>query len=132
MTNIEQKSENIDGSCLKNINRNDLHRFGINLYKDNTEIFQAIQTLVNITCKAKQDNTKSKKKGRKNFKNKGKDKDKISGSGPNECIICMDNSPNYACIPCGHKCLCKDCKDNVIDNCPVCRNPYDSVIKIFT
>ena len=50
----------------------------------------------------------------------------------NRCVICLDDKPKYACIPCGHQCLCEQCKDSVTDICPVCRHQFDSVFKIFS
>eukprot|EP01084_Bolivina_argentea_P103222 184928_1 len=48
----------------------------------------------------------------------------------NECVICMDGRKQYLCNPCGHLCLCMDCKDTV-QNCPMCRAKLVSVIKLF-
>eukprot|EP01084_Bolivina_argentea_P139969 246189_1 len=31
----------------------------------------------------------------------------------NYCIICMDNTREYAFVPCGHLAVCQDCKDMV-------------------
>eukprot|EP01083_Nonionella_stella_P004454 12890_1 len=38
--------EEIDGSCLKDLEKNDLHRFGITKFKDKRDIHQSIQELV--------------------------------------------------------------------------------------
>ncbi len=49
----------------------------------------------------------------------------------NECVICLDLTPDYACVPCGHKCLCEKCKDSVL-TCPICIKKCESIIKIFS
>eukprot|EP01084_Bolivina_argentea_P067739 123316_1 len=47
-----------------------------------------------------------------------------------ECVICMDNIVTYACIPCGHYCVCKRCKDLIDNKCPICQAKC-TVCKIF-
>lgn len=46
-------------------------------------------------------------------------------NGP-ECSICLDKPPTYACIPCGHKCVCEDCvpamQADLTQLCPLCRS----------
>eukprot|EP01084_Bolivina_argentea_P052926 97166_1 len=39
----------------------------------------------------------------------------------NECVVCMDKTPKYICIPCGHYCVCSKCKDVVNNKCPMCQ-----------
>ena len=46
------------------------------------------------------------------------------------CIICFDKLKEYAIVPCGHLCTCGDCSER-LRNCPVCRRPKQSVIRIF-
>ena len=88
--------ERIDGSCFRNLNVNDLYRYGIG-YKHGIDIYGAVQRLV------------------------GNEKRN------NECLVCMDAPRDYACIPCGHLCLCGKCKDNIDRKCPICRKKYDSI-----
>lgn len=47
-----------------------------------------------------------------------------------ECVVCMDGLAVFACVPCGHLCLCDDCK--VLDKCPMCRVKVQYTMKIFT
>ena len=49
----------------------------------------------------------------------------------NECVICMDKKREYICIPCGHYCLCRNCKNRMKGKCPVCRRKCQ-IIKVFT
>ena len=100
-------NEEVDGSCLKDINRNDLCRFGIKLFKDNNDIWNKMQRLIMV--------------------DKMKDRSRDNG----ECLICMDAPKDYACVPCGHQCLCVNCKDKVHGICPVCLKECSLVIKIF-
>eukprot|EP00483_Globobulimina_turgida_P000764 UN00764 len=39
----------------------------------------------------------------------------------NECVVCFDGDQDHICMPCGHLCLCKNCKNCVKDVCPICR-----------
>jgi len=47
------------------------------------------------------------------------------------CKICMDKKAEYAIQPCGHKCLCVNCKDAELLLCPICRQPKQRIQKIF-
>lgn len=49
----------------------------------------------------------------------------------NECIVCMDCSIEFACVPCGHLCLCSECASQINDHCPLCRNNIESVLRIY-
>jgi len=50
-----------------------------------------------------------------------------------ECVVCMAEQRSYACIPCGHLCLCGKCKDELFDKtCPICQQKYDCFIKIYS
>lgn len=50
-----------------------------------------------------------------------------------ECIVCMTNPPNYAAVPCGHKCVCADCSvhKGVKSKCPYCNSPARSWVRVF-
>ncbi|XP_015586154.1 mitochondrial E3 ubiquitin protein ligase 1 [Cephus cinctus] len=37
------------------------------------------------------------------------------------CVVCRSNPREIILLPCGHVCLCEDCSDDIIDDCPVCR-----------
>lgn len=59
------------------------------------------------------------------------------GSGPvreesskNICCVCLSQPSSLAVVPCGHKCLCEHCAPQV-SNCPMCRGPKQSAMKIF-
>eukprot|EP01084_Bolivina_argentea_P151083 263741_1 len=56
--------------------------------------------------------------------------DKQLDDTDNECVICYDCEKEYLCVPCGHLSLCENCKDSVKE-CPICRSPCDSIIKLF-
>ena len=68
-----------------------------------------------------------------------------SSDGPTDtnntgCVVCFENEPSHAFIPCGHLILCTPCstkfdadikgKKNVV-KCPLCREPTICVTKIF-
>jgi hypothetical protein len=62
------------------------------------------------------------------------------------CVICgEENREFYACVPCGHLCVCKSCNDRflsvywprlarrkVLSPCPVCKQSITYTQRIFT
>jgi hypothetical protein len=48
-----------------------------------------------------------------------------------ECNICYMNKKKYACVPCGHLCMCGECANKVNAKCPLCNIDYTDIIKIF-
>ena len=48
-----------------------------------------------------------------------------------ECIVCMDKSRQFACVPCGHRCLCFDCVNQINDKCPICRAEIESTVRVY-
>ncbi|CAB9510640.1 expressed unknown protein [Seminavis robusta] len=52
----------------------------------------------------------------------------------NKCVVCLENQPSHAYIPCGHLCVCGDCVaryDSTGDCCPLCRERSYCVTKIY-
>ena len=47
------------------------------------------------------------------------------------CKICMINKINTVCIPCGHRCLCTECKSKKFKECPICRQQLDQIVQTF-
>jgi len=48
------------------------------------------------------------------------------------CVICLDAKKGYACVPCGHLCLCGGCAAGAKPTeCPICRGPISTIVKIF-
>lgn len=48
-----------------------------------------------------------------------------------ECNICYVNKKKYACIPCGHLCMCGECANKINEKCPICNVKTNSIIKIY-
>lgn len=46
------------------------------------------------------------------------------------CCVCLTNENSHVIIPCGHKCVCEDCGSQ-IDKCPICRQHFTSLFKVF-
>ena len=48
------------------------------------------------------------------------------------CVVCADAPNAYACLPCGHKCLCAACSAALLQprSCPICRQAVASFVKI--
>jgi len=56
------------------------------------------------------------------------------------CSICLVNEKTYACIPCGHMCLCELCAEDLsktklqgqdVVRCPICRLKLDNISRIY-
>ncbi|KAI4494190.1 hypothetical protein M0802_009059 [Mischocyttarus mexicanus] len=37
------------------------------------------------------------------------------------CVVCRSNPREIILLPCGHVCLCEDCANDIVDQCPICR-----------
>jgi len=46
-----------------------------------------------------------------------------------ECLICLTEEKQLACMPCGHLCACVPC-GYALSSCPVCRQKIQSFIRI--
>lgn len=46
------------------------------------------------------------------------------------CVICIGNPPEHTLAPCGHKCLCTDCKSllHIGDSCCLCRGRIVEIV----
>jgi hypothetical protein len=49
-----------------------------------------------------------------------------------ECSICYINKKKYACVPCGHLCMCGECANKIGDQCPMCKTKVNTIIKIYS
>lgn len=47
------------------------------------------------------------------------------------CVECLSLQATYACVPCGHKCLCEPCSQENIRRCPMCQAEIIMWIQIF-
>eukprot|EP01084_Bolivina_argentea_P119940 212639_1 len=57
-------------------------------------------------------------------------KNDVNDNSNNECVICLEKNREFICVPCGHLCLCKECKDLINQKCPICR-AKSTVMKIY-
>lgn len=49
-----------------------------------------------------------------------------------ECRICRDAAIDSVLLPCSHSCMCMPCAQPMqSQECPICRTPIESVMKIF-
>ncbi|CAH0479718.1 unnamed protein product [Peronospora belbahrii] len=51
-----------------------------------------------------------------------------------ECAICFDGPQSAVCVPCGHNAVCMKCAEaiqNSTAECPVCRAPVSTFIKLY-
>jgi hypothetical protein len=53
------------------------------------------------------------------------------------CVVCHDQKPVMAVVPCGHLCLCEGCSSSCMEIygsrlCPLCRGNMQSTMKIYT
>ena len=56
--------------------------------------------------------------------NAGNDDDKL-------CCYCITNLKTMIIQPCGHWCICEDCRAAVTDECPMCRGPVASIQRLY-
>jgi len=51
------------------------------------------------------------------------------------CVICLSVPKTHAFVPCGHRCICQRCGDDVLkeatSSCPICRAEAKHVLQIF-
>ena len=47
------------------------------------------------------------------------------------CVVCLDQKAVMAFMPCGHRCVCEGCAP-ALSECPMCRSPKQSVVRIYT
>ena len=49
------------------------------------------------------------------------------------CCICMENKSESVFVPCGHRCVCFNCGDNIIKSqnkkCPICQEESSTLLK---
>jgi len=49
-----------------------------------------------------------------------------------ECVICLENPANCLIAPCGHICLCMECKGSKVPkSCPICRGDVQGIFQAF-
>lgn len=57
----------------------------------------------------------------------------IDGDGL--CVVCLSSERSHAFVPCGHRCVCKECSLSVMKKssptCPLCRSDAVSTLHIF-
>lgn len=49
----------------------------------------------------------------------------------NECIICLTRARTHACVPCGHKCCCGECAQQLGKECPMCRCDLQLIMRVY-
>ena len=47
-----------------------------------------------------------------------------------DCVICFEDTVSMVFVPCGHACVCDQCAQLVVDECPLCRGVVDMKIKL--
>tara|TARA_B110000208_G_scaffold120643_1_gene147336 strand:- start:162 stop:578 length:417 start_codon:yes stop_codon:yes gene_type:complete len=52
-----------------------------------------------------------------------------------ECVVCMDKERSHSFVPCGHRCVCKECSALMMraaqPRCPYCRTLATSSMQTF-
>jgi hypothetical protein len=51
-----------------------------------------------------------------------------------ECVVCLESTPHYVFVPCGHHCVCLGCYDKLTQsnytNCVMCRSKIVGVTTV--
>lgn len=57
----------------------------------------------------------------------------LQATGDEEkCACCWERPPEMVCIPCGHLCICEECKSKLRQKkCPICSQPVKNIYKVF-
>ena len=58
----------------------------------------------------------------------------VSSTVESECVVCMDEENTHMFMPCGHKCVCKECADLIMGGtaeCPTCRTKAVGLHRVF-
>eukprot|EP00924_Labyrinthula_sp_SR-Ha-C_P007235 maker-scaffold_8-snap-gene-13.51-mRNA-1 protein AED:0.00 eAED:0.00 QI:112/1/1/1/1/1/2/94/520 len=58
------------------------------------------------------------------------DPEENTGAGDEECVVCFDAIVDCVIVPCGHMSCCETCAKK-FEECPVCRQKVENVIKTF-
>lgn len=57
---------------------------------------------------------------------------KASAENEDKCACCWERPPEMVCIPCGHLCICEECKYKLRQKkCPICSQPVKNIYKVF-
>lgn len=57
---------------------------------------------------------------------------KKSSENEDKCACCWEHPPEMVCIPCGHLCICEECKYKLRQKkCPICSQPVKNIYKVF-
>ena len=56
----------------------------------------------------------------------------LSGSGDNECVVCMEEQADTILVhgENGHMCVCNACSKR-LTTCPICRKPVEKPVFVF-
>ncbi len=78
------------------------------------------------------DNASSSKASVQHTQNPGTIKGSVADAGV--CSVCRDAQKDWACIPCGHLAMCKDCSARVkrlTGQCPICSQRIKQVMQVY-
>ncbi len=76
------------------------------------------------------------KKEKKEEKKEKKSLDEEAGPNDAQCVICLTNRARYATVPCGHLCMCGQCRRDLkhagnLSKCPLCKGTAKSTVCIY-
>jgi hypothetical protein len=54
----------------------------------------------------------------------------VSNVKVEECLVCLTEERQLACLPCGHLCTCVSC-GYALRTCPICREKIQSFVRIY-
>jgi len=60
------------------------------------------------------------------------DQEEVYLNNETVCVVCRDSTRTHALIPCGHKALCEECVNQLLDKrCPLCNTEFTLAIRIW-
>jgi len=54
-----------------------------------------------------------------------------SSDDANLCVICLDKPKSVVIVPCGHVCICSNCRHSNLQTCPVCRETVETMLRVY-
>ena len=110
-------ADGVDGQFLVRLERNDLKGLGITSIRDRSrcDIFDVLRKQIEHNAlQQKYDQLI----------------DDLASS--KECMVCRDGERTWAFVPCGHLCVCSECKDKPYgEACLLCGAQSDHMMRIY-
>lgn len=101
----------------------------INDHKEATSLIN--ETDVEMSTGSESTNSNQQSKNIESSSNNAPQVHQIDDSSTsNQCLICLTEEKQVACIPCGHLCACVACGHS-LRSCPICRHQIEALVRVY-